>query len=391
MDISQPLHAVAITEDPELLDLVLRLGAASGVTVAAVAEAGWQAAIPRRASSVLIDARCAAQLTEIPAGAHRVAVLCTDEPSTMTWRRALSLRADRVIQLPDEQQALLDWLVQGAAESPTRARTIAVTGGRGGVGASTLVAALARTAQRDGRGPVTVLDLDALGGGLDLLLGCEDVPGLRWSGVADVRGRVSASALRSALPVDEGVALLTWDRDDDGGLGDSELTPADFQAVDRSAGIPAGVRGTRADPAGVRRPRPETVSDIVVAAQHGTGLVLMDLPRGDDAPAATALALADCLVLVSTADVRGVASAGSVLRGLAGLCDDVRVVVRRTAYAVADSTAVATSLGLPVVAEVPTIRGMERAINEGLGPSATGRLRRECRRILDAVAGVVVP
>ena len=54
---------------------------------------------------------------------------------------------------------------------------ICVVGGSGGVGASTLAAALAFVAARQAARSVLV-DTDRLGGGLDLLIGAERVDGL---------------------------------------------------------------------------------------------------------------------------------------------------------------------------------------------------------------------
>ena len=62
---------------------------------------------------------------------------------------------------------------------------LAVVGGSGGVGASTFAAALATAAA-----PATLIDLDPVSGGIDVLLGIEDVPGARWSGLRLEGGRL---------------------------------------------------------------------------------------------------------------------------------------------------------------------------------------------------------
>ena len=79
------------------------------------------------------------------------------------------------------------------------APVLAVVGGRGGAGASVFAAALAVTAVRDGERALLV-DCDPLGGGLDLVLGAEDVGGLRWPEIGVGGGRVPAAALHAALP-----------------------------------------------------------------------------------------------------------------------------------------------------------------------------------------------
>ena len=62
-----------------------------------------------------------------------------------------------------------------------------------------------------GRG-ITALavDADPWGGGLDLLLGCADMPGLRWGDLALRGGHVPSDALVAALPGRAGaVAVLS--------------------------------------------------------------------------------------------------------------------------------------------------------------------------------------
>src|SRR3712207_7123198 len=45
-----------------------------------------------------------------------------------------------------------------------------------------------------------LVDADPLGGGLDLVLGWEQVDGLRWPSLAEADGRVDPPALLQALP-----------------------------------------------------------------------------------------------------------------------------------------------------------------------------------------------
>ena len=59
------------------------------------------------------------------------------------------------------------------------ASVVGVVGAGGGAGASTVAAGLAAANARRGRQSLLV-DADPLGGGIDLLMGCEGVPGLRW-------------------------------------------------------------------------------------------------------------------------------------------------------------------------------------------------------------------
>ena len=84
---------------------------------------------------------------------------------------------------------------------------IAVTGGRGGGGASVFAAALAQCA-----GEALLVDLDGCGGGIDLLMGGESAPGLRWPDLSVRAGRLNWTAVRDALPRCNGVTVLSATR-----------------------------------------------------------------------------------------------------------------------------------------------------------------------------------
>src|SRR3712207_7789705 len=58
-----------------------------------------------------------------------------------------------------------------------------------------------------------LVDADPLGGGLDLVLGWEQVDGLRWPSLAEADGRVDPPALLRALPHRGDLVLLSFARD----------------------------------------------------------------------------------------------------------------------------------------------------------------------------------
>ncbi len=76
---------------------------------------------------------------------------------------------------------------------------IAITGASGGVGTSTLAAALTLTAA-EVSGSAVCVDADDLGGGVDLHFGVEDRPGVRWPDLAGLRGDLDQDALVARLP-----------------------------------------------------------------------------------------------------------------------------------------------------------------------------------------------
>lgn len=95
---------------------------------------------------------------------------------------------------------------------------VAVFGGCGGAGASTLAAGLARAALRSGR-PVVLVDGDPLGGGLETLLADELSPGPpsphSVDGPPEPAGSVgSAIALFPQRPKESGLTVLSWGRPD---------------------------------------------------------------------------------------------------------------------------------------------------------------------------------
>ena len=88
------------------------------------------------------------------------------------------------------------------------ALTIQVIGGSGGLGASTLAAALAQSAARRGAGRVVLLDADPVGGLADHAAVLEHVGGLRWGELAGLDGDVDGDALLDRLPAAAGLGVL---------------------------------------------------------------------------------------------------------------------------------------------------------------------------------------
>ena len=240
----------------------------------------------------------------------------------------------------------------GAGELP--GRCVGVVGGSGGAGASTLAVALAVTAAASSR--VALLDLDPLGGGLDLLLGLEDAAGLRWPALASATGRLSSSALTAALPSVSGARVLSWD------CGDVLDVP------------------------------PDAVGAVVEAAVRGVDLVVLDLPRGD-ALVGPAVAACDLLLVVTPAAVRAVAATARILQRTAGRAADVRVVVRGPAPSGLTGPEVAAFLGVPLVGWLRPEPRLHRYQERGLLPRLSGRspLGGLCTAVLRELFGGTLP
>jgi secretion/DNA translocation related CpaE-like protein len=305
---------------------------------------------------ILVGAdRLAQPLPSAAAGVPRVLV-ATGEPEDRFWRAALQLRAEQVVLLPEAEQILLDRLTRLADRPDRRALVIAVTGGCGGAGASVLAGALARSAVRVARS--LLIEVDRMGSGADLLLGAEDEPGLRWPDLASARGRLLPGSLLGAVPVVDGLHVLSWDR-----------SP---HSIDLSEAAGTAVLDT---------------------AVQEFGIVVLDLPRCLDAVAVVAARTADLALLVVPAEVRAAAAARRVAAGLQEHLADVRVVVRGPAPTGLRAEAVADALDLPLAGVLKPEPGLREALDRGEPPGlrVRGPLSMLCRQLLTCELSELVP
>ena len=356
MDISDTRDSAAharpllVTADERLLDTLVRLAAAAGVTPHVASDM----ATARRHWSIAplvivgLDQVSAATSAALPRRAG-VSVACDRPPDDATWRHAVAVGAEQVLVLPEASQHLVALLGDGAAGGG-RALTVAVVGGCGGAGASTFSAALALTAAGNGRSALLV-DADPLGGGIDLVVGREEVVGLRWPDLAEASGRLSAPALRQALPQVDSLSVLSWGRTD---LAD--VSPASMRAV-------------------------------VQAGQRGHEIVVVDLPRWLGPAADEALLRVDQVLIVLPAHVRAVAAAHRVVQRLHDVTPRLGVVVRGPGPTGLDGQLVTDSLAVPLRAQLRDDRGIAESLDLGLGPfrRRRGPLRAACLDVLDGL------
>ena len=343
---------LVLSDDSTLVEELLRLCAAASVTPEVLRTLSRVRRSWASASCVLIGADMSAAIVRLDLPRRTDVILTSHGPETADlWQAAVALRADHVAVVPQAQQWLVERLADCLDGDAGGAFTIAVMGARGGAGASILAAGLALGSGRRGV-PTMLIDLDPLGGGIELVVGCEERGGLRWPEVANTHGRVSATALRDALPSVEGVSILSWNR----------LDEADVQF--------------------------STVRAMLTAGQRGSSVVVLDLARRFDDVIAHAISAADVLVLVSTSDVRSTAGAARMCATLRPLTPDIRLVVRVVPGGQLEPSALAEALHLSLLATVPTQRTVARAINDGLGPPRRGRFADRCGRVLDELSVV---
>ncbi|WP_137725476.1 septum site-determining protein Ssd [Prescottella subtropica] len=284
-----------------------------------VGRADWMSA-----DLVVVDADSARRCAELLPRRDRVVLVCAGTPTLDDWRTATVIGADRVLGIPDDEPALVAAFGEHRVGTVADGAVVAVVGGCGGAGASTLAAAVALASarrQRDGHTPAWTLlvDVDPFGGGLDLLLGIEGRPGLRWPGLAVEGGRVAADALRAALPAHPG------------GLG--------VLACGRGRGDSVG-------------PTPVAVSAVVDAGRSTGAVVVCDVPRHPSAAGDRVLDDADLVVVVVPATVRGGLAAECVLARIADRNLNRGIVIRGPAPGGLRGRDLAESLGVPLLASV---------------------------------------
>jgi secretion/DNA translocation related CpaE-like protein len=339
---------LVVTADQDLLDDLLRLAAAGGTEVDVAPDPAAARSRFTPAPLVLIgadqaDACLRARLPRRP----RMVIVGRSPAVESTWQVAELLGAEHVAVLPTAEPWLVDRL--GERHDPDNAaRVLAVIGGRGGAGASILAGGLAVTAVGTGLRTLLV-DADPLGGGLDLVLGWEQVDGLRWPALMGAGGRVDPPALLQALPHRGDLVLLSFARDG-------------------------------------QQPVPgEAMAATLDAARRGRDVVVADLPRQLDDAAVLALQAADRAILVVPAELRATAAAARVASAVSMHCEQLAVVVRGPAPGRLKAREVARALGLPLAGSLRPEPALCAALERGEAPAAAGRgpLAELCRRLID--------
>jgi secretion/DNA translocation related CpaE-like protein len=204
-----------------------------------------------------------------------------------------------------------------------------------------------------------LVDADPLGGGLDLVLGWEQVDGLRWPALMGEGGRVDPPALLQALPHRGDLVLLSFAR---------EAT----ESAESLLSVPG-----------------EAMAATLDAARRGRDVIIVDLPRHLDAAAALALQTADRTILVVPAELRATAAAARVAAMVTPHCDDLAVVVRGPAPGRLKAREVARALGLPLAGSLRPESSLCQALERGEAPAATGHgpLAELCRRLIADLTG----
>lgn len=323
-------------------DQVARACAAAGVTPVLVG--GLADALPLDPTVLLVGADQA--LGGLPH--HRdVIVVGTADDETRAWARAANLASSRVVILPQGGGWLAEHL--GRRVNPAAAGSlVGFLGAVGGCGVSTFAFWCARSLARRGRTTLLV-DGHATGGGLDLALGLEERPGVRWQDLGDIRGTLNSEQLASALPSDHNLSVLSHTS------GVADIGPSD--------GL---------DTAGV----------VLDAARGAFDLTLVDCAVSSAAGAVLA-SMCDELVLLVPSRPKGVAAAHGISRNHSSL--PLTVVLRGPVFDGLDAWHVAELMEQPgPLPYLPSVRGVSSA--EASGRMLDVRLPRKARKTVDSIS-----
>lgn len=340
---------VAALGDGQLGGDIERIVAATGrilIRVASAADISRQAWT--RSAAVLVDAADPdAQSVAAMPRRSRVVLVSREEPSEEVWRLGVTIGAEQVVVIPRREADLVALLsASGSGARSLRAPAVAVIGARGGAGASVFTAALALASP----GSSLIVDCDPGGGGIDLILGWEDVDGLRWPDVKLRSGHVGYDALRRALPNRGAVTVLSSSRS--GGVGGADAAGA-----------------------------------VVDSARDAGTLVLADLPRRLTGAAEAVLDRADLVVVLTPAEVRACASAALTVAAVEQFNRNVGLVVRGPAPGGLRAADVAEMVGSPLIAAMrPEPNLAARLDRTGLRIMARSPLGRAARTVLGLVA-----
>jgi secretion/DNA translocation related CpaE-like protein len=268
------------------------------------------------------------ELAEIEITHSDIVLVVVGASNTETWSSALRLSANYVATIPESR----DWLIENLVQ-PIRSKGLSVglVPTSGGAGASLISCGLAFHARQIFH-DVALVDLDENSASLDITFGLENQPGMRWQDFSNLSGSINGNDILRSLPNRDNVGLLTH-----GKLTDSTKTPKIL---------------------------------VLEKLNESCDLVVIDFPRLSDKHfSIDALTNCDLVLVVTTATVRGCASAKRSIAGLAGYAKNIELVVRNVPGSNLDPMQIAELLNTPLAAIVNTDVRIAEQIEQGFGVS----------------------
>jgi secretion/DNA translocation related CpaE-like protein len=348
-----PASPVVLTTDQELLDHVLAVAAVAGVEPHVVSDISALRVEWPAASMVVIGVDSAPRIAGLALARRTDTYLVGHLQSQDQLSRWSVQLGAAVVTLPDGATWLASAMAERGSRPRSAARLIALVGGAGGVGCSTVAAGLSFVAALRGHRTL-LLDCDPLGGGIDLLVGAERIEGWRWPQLASASGELGD--LTDQLPQVDELDILSMAR------GPQSPQP------------PIG-----------KDPGLQQIESVLSSATRSYDLVVADLPRALDDGSAELLRQAHHVVLVVPATIRGIAASRRVSVDLTALGPSPVVLVRRVRFSGIASEAVADALGFPMIGVISDEPGLQQGAERGDPPGRVARspMSRTCTQLLD--------
>lgn len=316
------MHALLITSDDRVIS--------EFKTIAAVTQTHLVIASEPTKSEIDLAYRVfvSQELAEIEITHSDIVLVVVGASNTETWSSALRLSANYVATIPESR----DWLIENLVQ-PNRSKGLSVglVPASGGAGASLISCGLAFHARQIFH-DVALVDLDENSASLDITFGLENQPGMRWQDFSNLSGSINGNDILRSLPNRDNVGLLTH-----GKLTDSTTTPKNL---------------------------------VLEKLNESCDLVVIDFPRLSDKHfSIDALTNCDLVLVVTTATVRGCASAKRSIAGLSGYAKNIELVVRNVPGSNLDPMQIAELLNTPLAAIVNTDVRIAEQIEQGFGVS----------------------
>lgn len=315
------MHALLVTSDDRVITEFQKIAAVTQTPL--VIESEPNALDISNAYRVFVAADCAQANLNHP----EIVLVVIGTTGPETWRFAAKLSANHIAVIPDSR----DWLVEHLSAPVTkRGLCVAIIPGAGGAGASLLSAGLAFHA-RQLFSDVVLVDFDESSAGLDIVLGIETQPGMRWQDFHSLSGSISGSDILRGLPARDGVALLTHN--------------------------------------GSKSAAEKFVPEAIIQQLRGvSGLVIIDFPRFTNQIAAVKiLQQCDVAFVVTPSTVRGSASTKIAITKISKHVTTTELVIRNLPGTNLDALRIAQSLDVPLAGVVNTDPRIVEQIEQGFG------------------------
>jgi len=327
--VSSEPSVVLVSADHHLQQVCFAAAAAAGAPLRAVHRQDETRTAWRSAAAVLIGADMAEQIAHWSMPQREAVYIVgedADKETLCAW--SMPLRAS-VIAVPGGVRWLSRVVLGRETVRDDGGQVVAVAGGSGGVGASTLAAGLAVLAARGGV-TAALVDLDPYAGGADLTLGGEQAAGWRWDKLRTAAGQIAD--ITAMMPRVEGVTVVSMERQ------------------------------------GASMPTVDAIEAVVDCLARAHALVVVDAGRlGLVAP--EVLGMCGRTLVVTGQSVRQVAAARS---GCTAAQRGFGIVVRVARHGAIAAGDVASSIGLPLIGTVPETPQLADFANRGVAPGCGG-------------------